>query len=267
MMTPAMDANLRAWDAVVAAHAESTLYDVAGFLAGRCSLDPFEVELAGDVRGLRLLHLQCHFGLDTLSWARRGARAAGLDFSPAAVAQARELAARAGLEAEFRVGDAGEVQPDWTGAFDLVYTGGGALCWLPNLDRWARAVAAQLKPGGRLLLREFHPLPFMLDERRVDGRVALKYPYFAAGGPLRFDDGLQYAAATPPAETWEWPHAVAEILQALLDAGLRLATVREHPECSYQALEYLERGADGRWRLPGLPGGLPLMLSVVAGKP
>lgn len=262
-----LDANRRAWNAAVGAHAASELYDVGGFLAGRCTLDPLETELAGDVGGLRLLHLQCHFGLDTLSWARRGASVAGLDFSPAAVEQARALARRAGLEAEFRVGDACEPQPGWEEAFDLVYTGGGALCWLPDLERWARAVAASLKPGGRLLLREFHPTAFMLGETATAGRAELKYPYFAAGGPLRFDDGLQYAAETPAAETWEWPHAVAEILQALIDAGLRLERVGEHGECSYRCLESLERGVDGRWRLPGLPGGLPMMLTVLARRP
>jgi SAM-dependent methyltransferase len=267
MNRPELEANRKAWDAVVAAHAASGFYDVEGFLAGGCTLDPVEIELAGELRGRRLLHLQCHFGMDTLSWARRGARVAGLDFSPAAIAKARELALRAGLDAEFRVGDACEVMPDWAEAFDIVYTGGGALCWLPDLEAWAGAVVAQLRPGGRLLLRDFHPLAAMLGEEQVGGRVELKYPYFSAGGPLRFDDGLQYAAATPPAETWEWPHGLAEILQALLSAGLRLEAVREHAECSWRALEYLEQGADGRWRHPGLRGGLPLMLSVVAVKP
>lgn len=261
-----LDANRRAWDAVVGAHASSAFYDVEGFLGGRCTLDPIEVEATGDVAGLRLLHLQCHFGMDTLSWARRGARVAGLDFSPAAIEAARELARRAGLEAEFRVGDACEAQPGWEGAFDWVFTGGGALCWLPELERWARAVAAALRPGGRLLLRDFHPAASMFGDRSQDGRPLLEYPYFRAGGPLRFDDGLQYATETPASDTWEWPHSLAEIIQGLLDAGLRLERFDEHAECSYRALPVLEQGEDGRWRLPGLPGGLPLMFTLVAFK-
>ncbi|MDP2360895.1 MAG: class I SAM-dependent methyltransferase [bacterium] len=264
----AIEQNRRIWDAAVAPHAASAFYDVEGFLAGRGTLDADLIDELGPLDGLTLVHLQCHFGLDTLSLARRGARVTGVDFSPAAVAKAREIAARAGLEARFVEAELGQVPERLPETFDLVFTGGGALCWLPDLEAWGRVVAGLLKPGGRLLLRDFHPaLGMFAPEERAGGWLRLEAPYFRAGGPAVWTDGLVYASEQGPVgETVEWAHGIGEVVQALLDAGLVLERLREYPYCSYRSHSFLvER--EGRWVHPSHPGGLPLMMLVQARRP
>jgi SAM-dependent methyltransferase len=264
----ALRLNRELWDAAVEPHVASAFYDVEGFLAGGGALEPDFLEELGPVRGLDLIHLQCHFGLDTLSLARLGARVTGVDFSPAAVAAARELATRAGLDARFVEADAQALPAELSGGFDLVYTGGGALCWLADLGAWARGVARLLRPGGEVFVRDFHPALGMFAPRESeDGALRLEAPYFRAGGPVVWSDGLLYASQEGPrGESVEWAHALSEVAQALLDAGLVLTRLREHPWCSYRSHEFLvER--EGRWVHPHHPGGLPLMFSLRARKP
>jgi SAM-dependent methyltransferase len=264
----ALEQNRRLWDAAVAPHLGSAFYDVEGFLAGRGSLPEDLLAELDSVAGLALVHLQCHFGLDTLTLARLGARVTGVDFSPAAVAAARELAARAGLPARFVEAEIAQVPERLPETFDLVFTGGGALCWLPDLALWARVVTGLLKPGGRLFLRDFHPAMGMFAaEERAGGWLRLEAPYFRAAGPMAWPDGLSYASPDGPlGVSVEWPHGLGEIVQALLDAGLRLARLREYPWCSYRSHAFLvERG--GRWVHPDYPGGLPLMFSLSAIRP
>jgi len=264
----ALEINRELWDAAVAPHAASAFYDVEGFLAGASTLSPDFLEELGPVAGLDVAHLQCHFGLDTLSLARLGARVTGVDFSPAAVAQARELAARAGLAARFVEADAQALPAELDGGFDRVYTGGGALCWLANLDAWASGVARLLRPGGELFVRDFHPaLGMFALQAGEDGGLRLEAPYFRAAGPEVLNDGLTFASEEGPrGSSVEWAHALSEVVQAVLDSGLRLTRLREHPWCSYRSHEFLvER--EGRWVHPGHPGGLPLMFSLRARKP
>ncbi len=264
----AIEENRRSWDRMVELHAASDFYDVPGFLAGNCTLDPIELEEVGPVSNLDMAHLQCHFGLDTLSWARQGARVTGVDFSPEAIHQARKLATQAGLSARFVESTIDEkLALEFPVAFDLVYTGGGALCWLPDLKLWATVIHKILRPGGRLYLREFHPLMTLFGEDSTPDAMTLKHPYFAAGGMMQFDDGLQYAVSGEglAAITNEWPFSLSDVIQALLNAGFELKYFHEHSECSYRALPFLKE-RDGRFFCDSLPGGLPLMFSLMTQK-
>lgn len=264
----ALEQNRAIWDAAVEPHLASAFYDVEGFLAGRGTLEPGLLEELGPVAGLKLLHLQCHFGLDTLSLARLGARVTGVDFSPKAVAAARRVAQSAGLEARFVEAEISQLPERLPETFDLLFTGGGALCWLPDLAAWGRVVAGLLRPGGRIFLRDFHPaLGIFAPEAAEDGCLRLEAPYFREAGSTSWPDGLTYAAPDGPlGRTVEWAHSLAETVQSLLDAGLVLERLVEYPYCSYRSHAFLvER--EGRWVHESHPGGLPLMFSLWARRP
>ncbi|HEX6425177.1 MAG TPA: class I SAM-dependent methyltransferase, partial [Acidimicrobiales bacterium] len=225
------DLNRRWWDERAPVHVASDFYDVAGFLAdpGASTLRPFEIDDVGDVAGRALFHPQCHFGLDTLSWARRGARAVGLDFSAPAVEAARDLARRADLDAAFVAGDVYDAV-DLVGGrtFDVVYTGLGAVNWLPDIARWARVMAELTAPGGVLYVAEFHPLHRILG----DDDLTVRHPYFHDHGePLAVDEPGTYAdlaAATEHNRTVEWTHGLGAVVTAVIDAGLTVELLREH---------------------------------------
>ncbi len=258
-------ANRALWDERVGIHVAGDFYDVEGFLAGRSSLREFELAEVGDVGGLSLVHPQCHFGLDTLSWAREGARVTGLDFSPAAIAAAREIADRAGLAAEFLEGnvyDAVEV----LGArrFDIVYTGIGAILWLPDIERWARTMAALLAPGGRFYFAEFHPITEVFGE----DDLAITNSYFDRG-PHVYDEPGTYADLSAPTtqnRSVQWQHGLGEVVSALAAVGLRLELLHEHDFTLTPRWPFLEPAADRTFRMPADLPALPLMYSLRASR-
>jgi 2-polyprenyl-3-methyl-5-hydroxy-6-metoxy-1,4-benzoquinol methylase len=218
--------------------------------------------------GLTLLHLQCHIGLDTLSWARLGATVTGIDFSPASIAAARDVASRAGLPAEFACSEVAHAPSACSGQFDLVYTGIGALCWLPDLEIWGRVIADLLSPGGTFYVRDAHPVLNALDQDRTDGALVLAGPYFP-GSPLRYENGTTYADAEvrlANATTYEWQHSLSEIVQALLGAGLTLTSFAEHRSIPWRAVPHLIRAPEG-WVLPEGKDRVPLTFSLTANKP
>lgn len=262
-----LEANRRHWDETVAPHAGSAFYDTAGFRAGRCTLDPLDVAEVGDVRGLDLLHLQCHFGLDTLSWARRGARVTGVDFAPAAVAQAQALAEEAGLPARFVEANLYDLPRHLPGAaFDLVYTGGGVLSWLPDLPAWARVVAHFVRPGGRFYLREIHPFSLVWDDSEAAPGLRPRYDYFRGPEPERWEQDGTYAdpaARLRHRVTYNWPYPLGEVVTVLLDAGLTLRWLREHDFTCYEQIPGMQQDAEGHWRLPNTPS-LPWSFSLLA---
>jgi SAM-dependent methyltransferase len=262
--------NRRRWDELVHIHARSAFYDVPAFKGGKCTLRPLEVAELGDVAGKSLLHLQCHFGLDTLSWARRGARVTGVDFSPAAVEQARALAAETGLSAEFvcsRVQDLPEV---YSGSYDIVFTSYGVLCWLPDLRPWARTIVHFLRPGGVFYMAEDHPFADVFSDRPGTQGPQVAYPYFPPAGPLSENSPGSYADRTAAVENTQhyfWVHTLGEILTALLHVGLRLEFVHEFPYCAYARFPGMIPGADGWYHPPPLYDSLPLLFSVKAHRP
>jgi SAM-dependent methyltransferase len=231
----------------------------------------FDRPRLGDVSGLRGVHLQCHIGTDTVSLARLGARMTGLDFSAASIDQARRVAAQAGADATFVQGDVYDAaQLLGSEVFDLVYTGVGALCWLPDVRRWATVVAGLLRAGGRLFLREGHPMLWTLADPRDDGLLVVEYPYFERAEPNAWDEPgtyVQTEATFAHNETHEWNHGLGEVVTALLDAGLRLSALVEHDTAPWEALPgQMERREDGEWRLADRPWRLPLTYTLDAVK-
>jgi SAM-dependent methyltransferase len=234
----------------------------------------FDAARVGDVAGKRLLHLQCHFGMDTLSWARLGAHVTGLDFSPAAIAEARRIAAAADLDARFveaELYDAPEALPGET--FDVVYTGVGALNWLPDLQRWAEVVRGFLAPGGLLHLRETHPMLWTIDDLRDDRLLVVRWPYFGdPSRPLSWDEPGPYTDGGEDlqhTETYEWHHHLGEVLGSLLDVGLTITAFEEHDSLEWQFVDWMvaDPEEDGRWVLPEGRERLPLMYSLSARAP
>jgi len=259
--------NRLMWDERVPLHLASDFYDIEGFKSGRPVLRGFEIDELGPLDGMRVLHLQCHFGLDTLDLARihPTATVTGLDFSVPAIEAATRLAGEVRLSdrARFVVGDVYRAS-DSLGdeRFDVVYTGKGALNWLPDIDRWASVVHDLLEPGGFLYLSEFHPVAAVLDE----DRPVPKYDYFDTG-PLTFEgDAGSYAApaaATAHNMSVEWRHPLDRVMTAVLGAGLQLELFHEWDMTLYDQFPYLVPGDDGLRRWPG-PGTLPLMYSLKA---
>lgn len=267
-----MALNRDQWDERVPIHVSSSFYGVDDFLRGESKLKAVDLEEMGDVQGARLLHLQCHFGLDTLSWAREGARVVGLDYSEAAVAAARELAERAGIEAEFICADVHDA-PEALGigttreAFDRVVTGVGALCWVPRIRLWAQTVARCVRPGGVLHVREGHPMMWAMADARTEHGHALAYPYFEVQDPVEDVEQGTYADREAQFQhrlSHTWNHGLGETLSALIDAGFTLEFLHEHREADWQAFEHLVEGEDGMWRLPDHAEQLPLMYSLRA---
>lgn len=258
--------NRAHWDEVVAVHARSDFYDVAGFEAGRDTLHPPELDALGDVAGQRVLHLQCHFGLDTLSLARRGAIATGVDFSERAVHEARALAARTGLSARFVCADVLALDGVLDERFDVVFSSWGVLGWLSDLGRWADAVAARLADGGRLCLVEFHPVSqvFVAAEER---RLTARYRYFYRAAPdLEHDQGTYAepkAVLAHPARAW-WCHSLGDLVTAVAGAGLRIERLVELPRAYDPVSEILEPDGEGAYRLRGGLDAIPLSFVLTA---
>lgn len=263
-----LDTNRRSWDERVPIHAASQFYDLPSFERGRCSLRPLEVAEVGDVRGRSLLHLQCHFGQDTLSWARRGARVTGVDFSASAIGLARELNDRLGLDARFICSDLYELPRHLDQTFDVVFTSYGVLCWLPDLTRWAEIIAGALRPGGVFYLAETHPLAYVFDDDAEPRTMHPRFDY-TTRAPLRWSEESTYADRSVRLQhttTWLWNHGLGEIVGALLAAGLRLEFLHEWPFCVYPMFAGMVQGDDGWWRLPeGCPE-LPLTVSLRAAR-
>jgi SAM-dependent methyltransferase len=241
-------------------HVESEFYDVASFKAGQNSLRPFEVEALGEIRGRSLLHLLCHFGLDTLSWARLGANVTGVDFSAESIAAATALAEELQLDARFLQANVYELPGQLDGAFDFVVMTYGTLMWLPDLHGWARAAAKCLKPGGTLFVADFHPITALFDEE-----LALSRSYFRSG-PAEREVKLTYAGEmdSPHIQT-TWPWTVAKLVTALGRAGLHIKHLDELPLDLRQRHPAMQQGDDGFWHLPGDP--IPLLLTCEAVKP
>jgi len=259
-------ANRALWDEWTAIHETSSFYDLEGFKAGGSRLRAYELNEVGEVAGRSLLHLQCHFGIDTLSWARQGARVTGADFSERAIELARRLAAELGLDATFVCSNLYELPAVLDTQFDVVYTSRGVLGWLPDLERWAGVVAHFVRPGGVFYVTEIHPVAQAFAE---EPQLRLGYPYFPRREPLAVP--VQGSYADPTAEVrqpveYGWVHSMGEIVSAVAGAGLRIEFLHEFPFVEWP-VPFLIRHDDGTWRLPPDAGGeLPLFFSLRATK-
>lgn len=274
VVTDYLAVNRANWDERAPAHATSPDYAVDRFIEDPNFLSQvvqFDLPRLGDVNGLRAVHLQCHIGTDTLSLHRLGARITGLDFSGASLAQARSLAARTGADVDFvesTVYDAPKVLEP--GSFDLVYTGVGALGWLPDIRRWAQVVGALLRPGGRLFIREGHPMLWAIDNARGKDLLTVDYPYFERPEPMVWDEPGTYVATDATFThnvTHEWNHGLGEIVTALFDAGLDITMLVEHDSAPWDALPgSTVRDEHGEWRLADRPWRLPQTYTLQARK-
>ena len=258
--------NRELWNEMTRIHARSEFYDVEGFKKGKCTLKSIELEELGDVAGKFLLHLQCHFGMDTLSWARLGARVTGVDFSDKAIALARSLSKELGIEADFICSDIYELPAVLDRQYDIVFTSYGILAWLPDLQRWAEVIARFLKPRGTFYIVEEHPLIKVFDESKDVRELKVSYTYFPTPEPERYEHKGSYAAAdaivTHPA--FEWTHSLGDVLNALIGAELRIEFLHEFPVCCYKALPFMEQDEAGWWRIKG--DKIPLTFSLKATK-
>jgi SAM-dependent methyltransferase len=253
--------NRAGWDERAPAHAASPDYGFERFVTDQEFLSDvvrFDLPRLGDISGLRGVHLQCHIGTDTVSLVRLGARMSGLDFSPAAIEQAETLAARTGLKVDFHVADVYDaVEVLGEASYDLVFTGIGALCWLPSIERWAQTVAGLLRPGGRLFIREGHPMLWSLAESRPDGVLLVDLPYFEMVEPQVWTEGGTYVETDVDFTqnvSMEWNHGLGETVTALLNAGLDLTALVEHDSVPWEAMPgQMTKDSAGEWRLTDRP--------------
>jgi SAM-dependent methyltransferase len=266
--------NMANWNERAPAHAASPDYALNAFRSDPhhlSSVVAFDRPLLGDLSGVRGVHLQCHIGTDTLSLARLGARMTGLDFSSAALEQARALAAAVGADIDYHeadVYDAPEVLG--RGTYDLVFTGIGALCWLPSVRRWAEVVSALLRPGGRLFIREGHPVLWALSEPRPDGLLTLEFPYFERDEPMVWDEAGTYVRTVvqfTSTVTHEWNHGLGEVFTSLVGAGMDVTGFVEHQSVPWDGLPGQMTALDnGEWQLTDRPWRLPHSYTMQAVK-
>jgi SAM-dependent methyltransferase len=262
------------WDDRVSAHVASPDYGVARFADDATYVSDvvrFDLPRLGDISGVDAVHLQCHIGTDTVSLGRLGARITGVDLSEPALVEARKLAAAAGMEATFvqsELYSAPEAVGE--GRFDLVFTGIGALCWLPDIDRWAGVVSALLRPGGRLHMREGHPVIWSLADARPDGLLVLDLPYFEQREPVVWDEDSTYVATETVFTkniTHEWNHGLGEIVTALLRHGMQITLLEEHDSIPWEAFPgQMKEIGGGEWRIAERPERLPHSYTLQARK-
>lgn len=260
--------NQAMWNSFARFHPQTEFYDVAGFKAGKISLRPLEIEEVGDVNGQSLLHLQCHFGMDTLSWARRGAQVTGVDFAEEAIQMARSLSQEIGMPAQFVLSPIFDLPQVLEGQFDIVFSSYGVLCWLSDLARWAQVIAHFLKPGGFFYIIDGHPFGNVFYNEPDATHLRVAYPYFPQPEPERYPFNGSYAGeADLHGFSYEWSHSLGEIINSLLAVGLRLEFLHEFPFAGYRHLPFMVQGEDDNWYLPELNQSVPLLFSLKAVKP
>jgi SAM-dependent methyltransferase len=259
-------ANQKMWDEITPVHYHSNFYDVDGFKKGKCTLLDVEVEEVGDVTGKSLLHLQCHFGQDTLCWARRGANVTGVDFSEKGVEQAISLSKELDIPAKFICCDIYDLDKKLNEKFDVIFTSAGVLIWLEDLKRWAEIIAHFLKPNGVFYIREFHPVEMLFDDESETPKI--KYPYFKSDKPLKFEPAPDYADPDYTVESidYEWTYSMGDIINSLIGAGLDIEYLHEFNYSQFKSHPFLTQGKNRMWRYEGIKGGLPLMFSIKARK-
>jgi 2-polyprenyl-3-methyl-5-hydroxy-6-metoxy-1,4-benzoquinol methylase len=263
--------NRTYWDQLTMLHRAGDGYRVQQFLGGASILDPLVLSEIGDVAGKSIVHLQCHFGLDTLSLARLGAIVTGIDYAPEGIATARRLSAESGVSGSFIESRVEDLPDRLDEKFDIAYVTWGALNWLPDLGAWARTVAHVLKPGGFLYLAEFHPLAQAIDEQETgaNGSLAIHYPMIGKSAPRQWQTETDYADEVTKLThtgTWEWNHGVGELLSSLIGAGLRIDYFKEHPYLTWRAFAAMVEIDKYFFGLPNHLPAVPLAISLKAAK-
>ena len=249
--------NRVGWDRRAEVHLHSKFYDVEGFLAGETSLREIELAELEAVSGRRLLHLQCHFGLDTLSWARRGAICTGVDISPVAIEQANRLATSARLQADFACANVYDFSRGEADPYDIVFTSYGAVCWLPDLARWAEVVSSNLVVGGTFYMVEFHPIHDLL----------AGYSYFTDAVPDIDEEGTYTENGSEAvAKLATWAHPLSSVVTALIESGIEVLRLKEYPFSPYNCFEGMEEREPGRFYLQHRGHDVPIVYSLMGHK-
>lgn len=264
-MTRYTDKNREYWDDLASAHPETDFYEVEEFLEGESTLMNIERDEL-DVSNRSLLHLQCHFGLDTLSWAREGAQVTGVDFSEEAIELANKLADETGIDADFVCCDIYDVPEEIDDEFDVVFTSYGVLPWLSDLQEWGEVIASSLKPGGTFYIVEDHPFAFVFEEE--DGELEIEWRYFEDDEPIEVEIEGSYADRDADIEhtVYEFPHSLSEVVNSVVSSGLEIEFIHEFDFMAWKKFESMEKEGDW-WRLPEeIRGSLPLTFSLKATK-
>jgi len=256
--------NRELWDKRTEAHLKTEFYNVPAFLNGNSTLNKTELDLLGDITGKSLLHLQCHFGLDTMSLARLGAEVTGVDLSPKAIQEAEKLAEQTQLQAKFVCSDIYDLPNNLQGKYDIIYTTYGTIGWLPDMTKWANIIAHFLKPSGLFILVDFHPVVWMFD----DEFKYIQYSYFNKETIIEEESG-SYADHNADIKnlSYGWNHDLSEVLNALIQAGLKIEVFNEYDFSHYNCFKHTEKTADGNYVIKHLRNKIPMMYGVRAGAP
>jgi SAM-dependent methyltransferase len=260
--------NLKLWNEITPIHNQSDFYDVDGFKNGRNTLKPIELEELGDVSGKSLLHLQCHFGMDTLSWARLGAKVTGVDFSDKAIFLARSLSKELKIQADFICSDIYQLPGVLSKKFDIVFTSYGVLCWLPDINWWAQIISRFLKQGGIFYIVESHPVINIFDNSKNATELKVIQSYFHKPEPIKWEPEGDYtdknAKVSNP--SYEWTHNLSDIINALINSGLKIEFLHEFSFSNMaKHFPFMEQDQDRLWRVPG--DKIPLTFSLKAKRP
>ena len=259
------ESNKKLWNERTSVHVKSNFYDNDGFLAGKSSLNKIELDEIGDVKGKSVLHLQCHFGQDTISFARMGAKATGVDFSEEAIKNARAMNEKLGLDAEFINCNVYDLKEHLDKKFDIIFTSYGVIGWLPDLKEWANLINHFLKPGGIFYIIEFHPVIWMFD----DNFEKIDYPYFTTAKPIEMVSTSTYTDSETELsgiKEYSWNHALSEVINSLMQADLKIQFVNEYPFSPYNIFPDMYAGEDGYWRMKKFGDKLPQLFSIRAVK-
>ncbi|HEX7844891.1 MAG TPA: class I SAM-dependent methyltransferase [Chitinophagaceae bacterium] len=257
------EANRSLWNQRTAVHKDSSFYDKEGFKKGQTVLTPIELNELGDVKGKKMLHLQCHFGMDSLDWTRRGAEVTGVDLSDAAIAEAQKLNDELKLNAKFICSNVYDLRDHLDEKFDIVFTSYGVVGWLPDLTKWAELIAYYLKTGGIFYLAEFHPVVWMFDEQFTH----VKYHYDNKEIIVTENQGTYTDRnAEIKGKEYSWNHSISEVLNALIAAGLKIEVFNEFMYSPYPCFNNIVEAGNGNWHIKGMEGKVPMVYSVKAVK-
>jgi ubiquinone/menaquinone biosynthesis C-methylase UbiE len=255
--------NKVSWNKRTEAHLSSDFYDVAGFLKGNTSLNSIELSLLSDIKGKSILHLQCHFGQDTISLQRLGATVTGVDLSDQSIASANDLAAKAGFVPTFICCNLYDLPSHLNQQFDIVFTSYGTIGWLPDLDKWASIVSRFLKPNGKFIFAEFHPVVWMFD----DNFKSIDYNYFNTGAIIETESGTYANREAPIKQEYVmWNHGMSEVLNSLIKNGLEINSVDEFDYSPYNCFRETIEFEPKKYRIKHLENKIPMVYAIVATK-
>ncbi len=253
--------NKELWNKRTSVHKTSDFYDLEGFKKGKNALNEIELTELGDVSGKSILHLQCHFGLDTMSWVRLGAEVTGIDFSNMAIDTARKINDELGLYANFICSNVYDLKQHLDKKFDIVFTSYGVVGWLPDLNRWADIISHFLKPGGTFYMAEFHPVVWMFDDKFTK----LIYSYFNEG-VLEIEQEGTYTDRDADIKhiEYSWNHSISEVVNALINHGLNIKLMNEHNYSPYDCFQNTVKNHEGNYFIRGYEKVLPMVYSIKA---